>query len=220
MVSLLQERLSEREALVAQLEVDGHLTDPLVEEAMLTVPRHLFVPQELQEHAYLDRPLPVGHEQTISAPHMVAMMSAALLLERGDRVLEIGGGQGYHAAILKSIVGSEGSVTSVEYHDELAAMARSHHKQLGLKIDTITGDGANGWADGAPYDAILIACAVAAVPEPFWDQLADDGHVVAPIGLPDSMLSVLRKRDEQWEETELGPGAFVPAQGRLGLTDP
>src|SRR5882672_141980 len=106
------ERMKEREALLAELETGGYLTDPRLEEAMLAVPRHVFVPAELRAAAYEDRPLPIGFGQTVSAPHMVAMMTSALQLQEGQKVLEVGTGVGYHAAVVKKIVGDKGIVHS------------------------------------------------------------------------------------------------------------
>src|SRR5688500_11640660 len=103
-----QARMKEREALLAELETGGYLTDPRLEEAMLAVPRHLFVPEELRDTAYEDRPLPIGFGQTVSAPHMVAMMSTALQVKEGDKILEVGTGVGYHAAVVRALVGATG----------------------------------------------------------------------------------------------------------------
>lgn len=219
MPSVLNERLPEREALLAQLEVDGHLRDPRLEEAMLAVPRHRFVPDERLEEAYHDKPLPVEDGQTISAPHMVAMMTEALMLEPGQNVLEIGGGRGYHAAVMQELVGPDGHVTAVEFLQSLVERAHGNLASIGSQATVVQGDGADGWAADAPYDAILITCAVPHLPEILWDQLTDDGHIVAPIGVTECMLTVFRKGNEVWTEEPLGPCLFVNAQGRLAGND-
>lgn len=219
MVSVLDERLPEREALLAQLEVDGHVRDPRLEEAMLAVPRHRFVPEEAQADAYRDKPLPVELGQTISAPHMVAMMTEALMLEPDQNVLEIGGGRGYHAAVMQEIVGSDGQVTAVEFLEPLVAQAQRNLESIGSQAKVVHGDGADGWSFAAPYDAIIITCAVPFLPEVLWDQLTPDGHIVAPIGVTECMLTLFRKGDEVWTEEALGPCLFVNAQGRLAGND-
>ncbi len=220
MASILEDRFEEREALIAELEVNGHLNDPRVEEAMLAVPRHLFVPDELADSAYQDKPLPVGNGQTISAPHMVAMMTSALMLEPGDRVLEIGGGRGYHAAVLAEMVGPKGHVTTIEYVPELAEAARERLAEIDSKVEVVTGDGFDGYPRNAPYDAILVTCAIPTVPDALLEQMAKTGHIVAPVGSTQSMLTVLRKVGKMWQKDEMGPCLFVPARGRLGGENP
>lgn len=210
-------RLSEREMLVAELETAGFLNDPRLEEAMLEVPRHLFLPEDLRDRAYVDRPLEVGHQQTVSAPHMVAMMTTALQLNEGDNVLEVGGGVGYHACVLKAMVGNKGHVTTIEYVGELAARARGNAKEAGFDIDVIHGDGFAGHAARAPYDAVLVTCAVPRIPNALVGQLREGGHLVAPVGVTQCMLVVGRKVDGHLVKDDLGPCMFVNAQGRLGL---
>lgn len=213
------DRLQEREALVAELELGGYLTDPRLEEAMLRVPRHLFVPDELQEVAYEDRPLPVGYGQTVSAPHMVAMMTAALQVEPGDKVLEVGGGVGYHAAILKHMVGEKGRVISIEYLKELAKQAKKNLEAAAIDVEMHQGDGYEGWPGEAPYDAIIVTCAIPQVPDALVEQLKDGGHFMAPIGITRCELMVARKVEDDLETEDLGPCLFVNAQGRLGDMD-
>lgn len=213
------ERTEEREAMLAELESGGYLTDPRLEESMLAVPRHLFVPKELREAAYEDRPLPIGFGQTVSAPHMVAMMTNALQLEPGHKVLEVGTGVGYHAAIVKGIVGEAGSVDSIEFLPELAELARKNLKAAKVKVTVHTGDGAHGLPEGAPFDAIYVTCAIPDVPGPLVDQLKDGGHFVAPIGITRCQLMAGRKEEGTLRLEDLGPCLFVNAQGSLGKTD-
>jgi protein-L-isoaspartate(D-aspartate) O-methyltransferase len=208
-------RLDEREDLLSILESNGSLTDPLVEEAILAVPRHLFVPETLRDVAYEDRPLPVGYDQTISAPHMVAQMTCALQLERGQNVLEIGTGLGYHAAVLQETVGA-GQVRTMEYLPELAAFARQNLEAAGSRAIVHVGDGYDGLSEYAPFDAILVTCAIPQIPRTLIDQLADGGHIVAPIGVTRCELLVARKIDNHLETDFIAPCLFVNAQGRLG----
>ena len=215
----LSERMQEREALLAELESGGYLTDPKLEEAMLGVPRHLFVPKELRSAAYEDRPLPIGFGQTVSAPHMVAMMCTALQLQGGENVLEIGTGVGYHAAIVKHLVGDEGRVTSIEYLPELVQLAKKNLKAAKIKLDVHEGDGALGWKKGAPYDAVYVTCAIPEVPDALVDQLKEGGHFVAPLGVTRCQLMAGRKEDGVLQLEDLGPCLFVNAQGELGTGD-
>lgn len=213
------ERLPEREALLEQLEVGGYLTDPRLEGAMLEVPRHLFLPEDLRSEAYDDKPLPVGFGQTVSAPHMVAMMTSALHLEEGDRVLEIGTGVGYHAAVVKGVVGSDGEVVSIEYLPELAELSAKNLEDAGYDVRVIQGDGFEGAADHAPFDAIYVTCAIPRIPPALIGQLADGGHFVAPVGVTRCQLLAGHKAGEELELDDLGPCLFVNGQGRLGEPD-
>lgn len=211
-----QERLPEREALTAELAGQGYLNDPRLEEAMLAVPRHVFLPDDLKAEAYEDRPLPVGHGQTISAPHMVAMMTTALQLAEGHKVLEVGTGVGYHAAICKAMVGESGKVVSIEYLPELAELAQANIRRAGLDVEVYAGDGIDGWPDEAPYDAILVTCAVPRIPKSLVDQLKDGGHLIAPVGVTRCELQAGRRDGEELALDDLGACLFVNAQGRLG----
>lgn len=212
------QRLGERESLIAHLESGGYLNDPRLEEAMLDVPRHLFVPDELMAEAYEDKPLPVGFGQTISAPHMVAMMTTALGLNPGDRVLEIGTGAGYHAAVTKAMVG-DGHVTSIEYMPELAEWARNNLARAGIDVDVITGDGAFGAPQAGPFDAIYVTCAIPQIPAALVDQLKDGGRFVAPIGVTRCQLLAGRRVGDELQLDDLGPCLFVNGQGHLADED-
>ena len=206
----------ERERLVAELETGGYLNDPNLEEAMLSVPRHVFVPPELRGEAYEDRPLPIGFGQTVSAPHMVAMMTAALQLERGQRVLEIGSGVGYHAAVVQAVLGPKGEVHSVEFLPELVALAKRNLKAAKSTVQVHEGDGVFGWERAAPYDAVYVTCAIPEVPPALIEQLREGGHFVAPVGITRCQLMVGRKQGGALQLEDLGPCLFVNAQGELG----
>lgn len=208
--------MKEREALLAELESGGYLTDPRLEEAMLAVPRHLFVSPELRETAYEDRPLPIGFGQTVSAPHMVAMMSTALQLKPGDKVLEVGTGVGYHAAVVKALVGDKGRVITVEFLPELVQLAKKNLKAAKSKVEVKEGDGFEGYPEEAPYDAVYVTCAIPDIPDALVDQLKEGGHFVAPLGITRCQLMAGRKVDGELELEDLGPCLFVNAQGQLG----
>jgi protein-L-isoaspartate(D-aspartate) O-methyltransferase len=217
MQDALRERMEEREALLAELETGGYLTDPRLEEAMLAVPRHLFIPKELREQAYEDRPLPIGFGQTVSAPHMVALMTTALQIQEGDKVLEVGTGVGYHAAIVKHVVGESGRVISLEFLPELVQLARKNLKAAKTDVEVKEGDGFNGYPKEAPYDAVYITCAIPDIPDDLVEQLKEGGHFVAPIGVTRCQLMAGRKLDGKLELEDLGPCLFVNAQGQLGV---
>ncbi|ADJ16286.1 protein-L-isoaspartate(D-aspartate) O-methyltransferase [Halalkalicoccus jeotgali] len=171
----------EREALADRLARCEGLSEATV-AAMKAVPRHVFVPEPRRNDAYADRPLPIGDGQTISAPHMVAIMTELLDVESGDRVLEIGTGCGYHAAVTAEVVGAE-SVFSVEFSPDLADNARRTLERIGYgEISIRQGDGREGWPEGAPYDAAYLTCAVPEIPAPVLEQVRDGGTIVAPVG--------------------------------------
>jgi protein-L-isoaspartate(D-aspartate) O-methyltransferase len=187
------------------------LRDPAVIEAMRDVPRHEFVPRELEARAYEDRPLPIGYGQTISQPYIVAFMSEALELRGGERVLEIGTGSGYQAAVLARLAGE---VYSIEIVPELAESARATLQRLGCeRVHVRTGDGYRGWPEAAPFDAIILTAAPEHVPQPLLDQLAVGGRMVLPLGEHDQDLVRLRKTAEGIARETLIPVRFVPMTG-------
>ena len=207
-----------REMVARQIRGRG-IASPAVLHAMEKVPRHLFVPPEHAAQAYDDQPLPIGGGQTISQPFMVAAMAQALALHGNERVLEIGGGSGYQAAVL-SLLARE--VIAVETQPALAASARARISRLGytnLRIEL--GDGSLGWPLDAPYDAILVTAAAPSVPPPLVEQLAEGGRLVIPVGGTDQQnLLRLTKRDGRLPQESLYTCRFVPLLGRHGWQTP
>jgi protein-L-isoaspartate(D-aspartate) O-methyltransferase len=201
-----------RERMVERLSRQGRIDDPATAAALRSVPRHEFVPDGRAHDAYADRPLPIREGQTVSAPHMVAMMCDLLALSPGDRVLEIGTGCGYHAAVTCEIVG-DGNVYSVEYHEELAARARERFETLGYDIHVRHGDGHEGWPEHAPYDAAYLTCAARSVPEAVIEQVTDGGRIVAPVGTRRQELVRLRKTADRIERETHGGVRFVSMLG-------
>lgn len=191
------------------------IRSPRVLDAMESVPRHLFVPAELVQRAYADEPLPIGAGQTISQPFMVAATAEALLLEGRERVLEVGCGSGYQAAVLSRLAGQ---VIAVETQAALAASAHERLGRLGYaNVMVEEGDGSAGWPASAPYDAILVTAAAPQVPRPLIDQLAEGGRLVIPVGGPkhQELLRVVKRGDRTTEES-LYSCRFVPLLGRYG----
>lgn len=201
--------IRERERLVAQLRREG-IRDERVLAAMAAVPRHEFVPPELASSAYDDMPLPIGHGQTISQPYIVALMTELLELQPGDRVLEIGTGCGYQAAVLAAM-GCE--VYSMERVRSLATAAAQRLERLGYRVSTRVGDGFEGWVTAAPFDAIIVTAAPERIPEALQQQLAPGGRLVVPVGGADqvhALTLVQRLRDGSLRATEVAPVRFVP----------
>jgi protein-L-isoaspartate(D-aspartate) O-methyltransferase len=202
-----------RDELADRLARRRSLDDRVV-EAIRAVPRHEFVPAGEREHAYEDRPLPIGEGQTISAPHMVAVMADLLDLDPGERTLEIGTGCGYHAAVTAELVGAE-NVYSVEYHRRLAEQARDRFERLGYGgVSVRVGDGHDGWPEHAPYDAAYLTCAAADLPDAVVSQVRTGGRLLAPVGTGTQWLVFARKRDDGSLDRERhGRVRFVPMQG-------
>jgi len=200
-----------REQMVDDLS--SRIDRPSTEAAMRAVPRHAFVPTDRRGSAYEDRPLPIGTNQTISAPHMVAMMLDRLALEPGERVLEIGTGCGYHAAVTAEVVGA-GNVYSVEYHANLAERARETLADLGYgDVSVRVGDGHEGWPEHGSYDAAYLTCAADAFPGAVVDQVRDGGRLLAPIGDGSQYLVYADKRDDDLQRERGSRVRFVPMRG-------
>ena len=208
------DRKAERERMVAeQLAAPRRdVWDPRVLEAMRRVPRHAFVPAALQTEAYADRPLPIGYGQTISQPYVVAFMTEQLALQPGERVLEIGTGSGYQAAVLAELAHE---VRSIEIVPELAERASRDLARLRYtNVFVRAGDGYLGWPEAAPFDAIIVTCAPDHVPRPLVDQLREGGRMIIPVGDQGSQsLHLLRKAGGRVEERAVLPVRFVPMTG-------
>lgn len=216
-----------RERLIRELIEEGVLREPEVVRAMLAVPREEFVPEGLRESAYIDSPLPSKDGQTISAPHMVAMMCQLLRLSVGQGVLEVGGGTGYHAAVCAEIVaplgvqeGERGHVYAMERVRSLMDFATSNLKRCGYsdRVTMIEGDGTLGHPPQAPYDRILVTAAAPGIPPPLKMQLRDGGRIVIPVGDAYSVqdLVVVERSGETYHESVFGGCVFVPLFGEYG----
>ncbi len=210
--TLLRERMVE-----TQIE-DRGVTDQRLLGVMRQIPRHLFVPPEYREAAYQDRPLPIGSGQTISQPYIVAVMTELLRLKEDDRVLEIGTGSGYQAAILSRLAKN---VITIERLPEIAEQARRKFESLGLdNITVIAGDGTEGYGPGAPYDGIIVTAATPDIPGPLVTQLGEGGRLVAPVGSRDlQQLVRLMRRGSKVVREEFGGVVFVPLLGKYGWKD-
>ncbi|MBI3011479.1 MAG: protein-L-isoaspartate(D-aspartate) O-methyltransferase [Candidatus Omnitrophica bacterium] len=197
-----------------QIKARG-LTDKRLLAAFHKVERHLFVPEELQQEAYEDRPLPIGLGQTISQPYMVALMTSLLRLQGHERVLEIGTGSGYQTAILAELTLE---VFSVERLPELLPAVKRRLDALGyFNVHLSPGNGSLGWPEFAPYDAILIGAAAPEIPAPLLEQLTDTGRMVIPIGSQSAqMLNEVEKRGGAIHRKEIASCVFVPLMGRYG----
>jgi protein-L-isoaspartate(D-aspartate) O-methyltransferase len=211
-VGVVSDYRDARERLVERL--NHRISRESTRAALLAVPRHAFVPEQSREAAYEDRPLPIGNGQTISAPHMVAEMLDALALEPGDRVLEIGTGCGYHAALTAEVAGGE-HVYSVEYEAELADQARRILAELGYgDIAVRVGDGHAGWPEHAPYDAAYLTCAADDYPEAVVEQVRPNGRLLGPLGSTRQTLVFAEKRtDGSLVREDRGAVRFVPMRG-------
>jgi protein-L-isoaspartate(D-aspartate) O-methyltransferase len=205
-----------RARMVREQLAEGGIRDERVLAAMRAVPRHEFVPPELREHAYENRPLPIGYEQTISQPFVVALMCELAAPTPASRVLEVGGGCGYQAAVL---AGLAGEVHTIEIVEPLARQAAATLARLGYaNVHVRHADGALGWPEAAPFDAVLVAAATERVPDTLLDQLAPGGRLIAPVG----PRTAQELRVYRWTERGLVierkcPVAFVPLTG-VGAT--
>lgn len=193
-----------------QLTARG-IDDAAVLAAMRAVPRHRFVPPIVEAYAYADRPLPIGHEQTISQPYVVAFMTQAAEISPGDRVLEIGTGSGYQAAVLAELVGE---LWTIEIIEPLAERAKEALMGCGYsRVHVRTGDGYRGWPEEAPFDVILVTAAPDHVPQPLLDQLAPGGRLVLPVGDLRQEVVRIRRSAAGYERESLLPVRFVPMTG-------
>jgi protein-L-isoaspartate(D-aspartate) O-methyltransferase len=200
-----------RERMVREQIAGRGIQDPRVLAALSRVPRHELVPEDVRAHAYEDRPLPIGHGQTISQPFVVAYMTEQLRLRGGERVLEIGTGSGYQAAVLAEIAGE---VFTIEIVAPLGERARVDLKRLGYRnVHVRIGDGYRGWPEQAPFDAIIVTAAPGHVPQPLIDQLAMGGRLVLPVGEFDQELLRIERQADGIREERLIDVRFVPMRG-------
>lgn len=216
MSSQLQNFADQRRQMVAEQLAARGIRDARVLAAMNSVPREAFVLPSQQEAAYADRPLPIGQGQTISQPFTVAFMCEALQLEGPEKVLEIGTGCGYSAAVLAHLAKE---VYSIERIPRLAQAARRRLQHLNiLNVQVYEGDGTLGYPPAAPYEAIVVTAGGATLPEPYSEQLAENGKIVIPLGTTQQHQALMRytKRQGQLEAENLGPFAFVPLLGKFG----
>lgn len=201
--------MRDKKELVQNLKNSGYLRTQKVVKAFMEIPREGFIPKESRNYAYADQPLPIGHGQTISAPHMVAMMTELLEPEAKDRVLEVGGGSGYQAAILSRLVKK---VYSIEVDPELVSFAKANLRRVGIKnIEMILGDGSEGYPKEKPYDKIIVTCATPKIFDSWINQLKTEGILLAPVGggFYQELIKI-RKTKKGLEKRNYGGCAFVP----------
>ena len=212
----------ERRRLVAGLVASGYVHGDKVEAAMLKVERHLFLPKEMESAAYVDSPLPIGEGQTISAPHMVGMMASGLDIRPGQKVLEVGGGSGYHAAVIAEMVRPDGHVYSIERIQSLADRAMRNLEAAGYSdiVTIMVADGSAGLPAHAPYDRISVACGAPDVPPPLFEQLVEGGIMLIPVGgrTFQELLRVTKVRGRMKREN-MGSVLFVPLIGEHGFRE-
>jgi len=204
-----------RKIMVEEQLLGRDITNARLLAVMRKVPRHEFVPQGIRDRAYDDSPLPIGHGQTISQPYVVAFMTEKLEPKPTDRVLEVGTGSGYQAAVLAELVKE---VYTIEIVEPLARRAEADLKRLGCtNVHVRAGDGYQGWPEAAPFDAIMVTCAPEAVPQPLIAQLKDGGRMIIPVGpMGNQQLVLLRKEGERLEKRAVLPVRFVPMTGAAG----
>jgi protein-L-isoaspartate(D-aspartate) O-methyltransferase len=203
--------------LVEMLKFEGRIKTEKVEKAFLEIPRENFVPDEIKKYAYADTPLQIGNSQTISAPHMVAIMVEELDIKTGQKILEIGAGSGYHSAIVSKLVGKKGHVYTIERFSSLSEFAKKNLEKTGItNVTVVTGDGSEGLPKYAPYDRIYVTCASPDVPKPLIDQLKDGGKLMIPVGRTICSLELIEKKGNKLNYKDLGGCAFVPLVGKYG----
>ena len=207
-----QSRQAERDWMVDTQIVAEGITDPAVISAMRRVPRHRFIPSEESDDAYGNFPLPIGYKQTISQPYIVAFMTEALRLKHGEKVLEVGTGSGYQAAILAEL-GAQ--VLTIEIVEPLSTRASQILKELGYEeIKIRAGDGYQGWPEEQPFDAIILTAAPEQIPSPLLEQLEIGGRLIAPVGNYSQNLILIRRTEKGYQRTDLLPVRFVPMTGQ------
>ena len=211
---------SKREELVDRLSNNGYVKSESVKKAILKVPREEFMPHENRPYAYIDQPLPIGKGQTISAPHMVAMICEKLDLKEGMKILEIGSGFGYNAAVVAEIIGPEGHLFNTERIEYLAKTAEENLKRTGYNNVTVLHiDGTKGYPEEAPYDRIYATASAPKVPKPLKEQLKVGGRLLTPIGSDNyfqELVCLFRVSENEFKTHKLGGVVFVPMIGEHG----
>jgi len=213
--------INQRRELVRRLQDAGYIRTDSVRRAMEAVPREEFIPENVKQYAYVDQPLPIGKGQTISAPHMVAIICEELEIDEGMKILEIGTGFGYNAAVVSEIVGEKGHVYSIERIAELADKARENLNRTGYsnRVSVIVADGTAGFKEKSPFDRIYVTAGAPDIPEPLKEQLKIGGKLLAPVGQSDfsqELFLVEKKSEGRYKVRSLGGVAFVPLIGKHG----
>ncbi|MBW6451641.1 MAG: protein-L-isoaspartate(D-aspartate) O-methyltransferase [DPANN group archaeon] len=209
--------MNEYSHLISRLISEGHLKTEKIISAFYSVPRIDFLLKEGKPYAYVDEPIPIGFDQTMSAPHMVAIMIELLDLKEGDNVLEIGTGSGWNAAIMSKLVSDSGKIHTVEIVDGLYDLSKKYLKEY-KNVDIVKGDGSIGLKEYAPYDKIIVTCAAPKIPEELSSQLKENGLIVIPIGtVLMQELIVGTKRGNAIEKTNYGVCRFVSMKGKSGF---
>ncbi|MFH1473374.1 MAG: protein-L-isoaspartate(D-aspartate) O-methyltransferase [Candidatus Aenigmatarchaeota archaeon] len=209
----------ENENLIEYIKSLGYLKTKKIEEALNKLPRHMFVPEIIGSLAYRDTPLYIGYRQTISQPSVVVIMTEALEVEEGQKILEIGTGSGWQAAILSYLVGDEGFVYSMEIVKELAKLAKENIKKFEIEnIKIFVKDGSNGLEEKAPFDRIVVTAGAPSIPNPLVKQLKTGGIMVIPVGnLYLQKMYVVKKTNKGIEKKPIGNFDFVPLVGKHGF---
>jgi protein-L-isoaspartate(D-aspartate) O-methyltransferase len=218
-----QEFLQERLNKVTELEARGFLTSPRLKAAMAKVPREDFIPPAYRDYAYLEVPLPLPGEATISCPHSYPLFYEALRLDAGHRFLEVGAGSGYGAALAWEVVGDAGLVVTVEIDPETFAFARDNLRALGYdRVEVVLADGSLGYPPLAPYDRICFTAAAPAIPPPLLDQLAPGGRLIGPVGKPhwvQDLVLMIRQDRGKFQRLTVETVAYIPLRGVYGFAD-
>lgn len=211
--------LDENDKLIQGIKCLEYLKSKRVEDALRKYKREFFVPENLKHLAYRDFPISIGFNQTISQPSTVVVMTEALEIKEGDKILEIGTGSGWQAAILSYLVGDKGKVYTIEIIEELAEFAKSNIKKLGIKnIEVFAKDGSEGLKEKAPFDKIIVTAACPDIPKPLLEQLKDGGIMVLPIGnLYLQEMYIAKKSKGKLEKKGIGSFMFVPLVGKYGF---